>query len=259
MAEAQSGDDGDEVDPLIGLFVDTYQGSENVLLADPDAPDDSVRVLASTTVGTVARTACSTAGTRGISLQMLGEVECLRPGTLARIDNVSGVSLSAGALPRLSAAAVGKLRSAAAGGALSLSSATRSTAQQFVLYYWYVNRRCTNVVKLAARPGRSNHESGVAIDVPEYSAARSRLSANGFQWFGSGDPVHFDYVGAGAVDIRSLMVKAFQRLWNRNNPGDRIAEDGAWGAQTSARMDRAPAGGFATGPACSALTALESP
>lgn len=258
MAEAVGGDEGGgEVDPLIGLFADTYQGTENVLLADPDAPEGSPSVLATTTVGTVARTACSTAGTRGISLQMLGEVECLRPGTLKRIDNLPGVSLSAGALPRLNAAAADKLRSAAAAGALSLSSATRSTAQQFVLYYWYVNRRCTNVVVKAARPGRSNHESGVAIDVPSYAAARSRLSANSYQWFGSGDPVHFDYVGAGAVDIRSHMVKAFQRLWNRNNPADRIAEDGVWGTQTSVRMDRAPAAGFAQGPTCAAAASLE--
>jgi Carboxypeptidase regulatory-like domain len=72
----------------------------------------------------------------------------------------------------------------------------------------------------------------------------------GFRWLGSSDVVHFDYTGAGAVDIRPLAVKAFQRLWNRNNPGDRIAEDGAWGPSTAARMDRAPAAGFTTGAQC---------
>lgn len=261
MAEADAPDDGGDdadIDPLRGLFVDTYYGEENVLLADPDVPESGFQVTAATTVGTVARTACSTAGTRGISLQMLGEVECLRPGTLKRIDNIANVSLGAGALPRLNAAAADRLRTAASSAAISLSSATRSTAQQFVLYYWYVNRRCTNVVSLAARPGTSNHESGVAIDVPSYSTHKTRLTNNGFRWLGSSDPVHFDYVGSGAVDIRSLMVKAFQRLWNRNNPSDRIAEDGAWGPQTSARMDRSPAAGFAKGAACSALAALEA-
>lgn len=262
MAEAGSPDDDSgedaDIDPLRGVFVDTYYGEENVLLADPDVPEAGFTVSAATTVGTVARTACSTAGTRGISLQMLGEVECLRPNTLKRIDNIPNLSLGAGALPRLNAAAADRLRTAASSSAISLSSATRSTAQQFVLYYWYVNRRCTNVVSLAARPGTSNHESGVAIDVPSYSTHKTRLTNAGFRWLGSSDPVHFDYAGSGAVDIRSLMVKSFQRLWNRNNPSDRIAEDGAWGPQTSARMDRSPAAGFAKGASCAALTALEA-
>jgi hypothetical protein len=259
-AEADDGEvgGGDGIDPLIGTLVDTYDGEANVLLGDPDAPDGNLAMLAGTTVGTLARTACTTAGARGLSLQMLGEVECLRPGTLKRIDNISGVSLSSSVLPRLNAAAADHLRTAAAGGAISLSSATRSTAQQFILYYWYTHQRCTTVVKLAAKPGSSNHESGIAIDVPSYTAARTRLGNAGFRWFGSGDPVHFDYTGAGAVDIRSLMVKAFQRLWNRNHSTDRISEDGAWGPQTSLRMDKSPAAGFATGAACLALTALDA-
>jgi hypothetical protein len=133
---------------------------------------------------------------------------------------------------------------------MSISSSTRATAQQYVLYYWYSNGRCTGVVSLAAQPGRSNHESGVAIDVPAYGTWKSKLTARGFAWFGSSDAVHFDYRGSGAVDIRPLAVKAFQRLWNRNNPNDRIGEDGAWGPATASRMDKAPAGGFAIGPQC---------
>ena len=245
-----------EIDPLIGTL--SYDGEENILLADPDAPEAGATISAAATVGSIARGACSTAGARGVSLQMLAEVECLRPGALARIDNIPGVTLGAGALPRLNKGAASRLRTAAAAGALSLSSATRSTAQQFILYYWYTHQRCTNVVSLAAQPGRSNHESGVAVDVPSYSAAKARLTSNGFVWHGSSDPVHFDYTGSGAVDIRSLMVKSFQRLWNRNNSGDKITEDGVWGPNTSARMDRSPAAGFARGATCAALTALES-
>ena len=44
-----------------------------------------------------------------------------------------------------------------------------------------------------------------------------------FSWLGASDPVHFDYVGPGAVGDKSLGVLAFQRLWNRNNPTDRIS------------------------------------
>lgn len=230
--------------------MDEDDGEQDILLRDPDLPDRWL-FAAGATVGQVARTACSTAGVRALSLQLLAEVECLRPGTLARIDNIANVSLGAGALPRLNAGAASALRGAASsGGTLSLSSATRATAQQYVLYYWYANGRCTSVVSLAARPGRSNHESGVAIDVPAYGTWKSKLTARGFSWFGAGDAVHFDYRGSGAVDIRPLAVKAFQRLWNRNHAGDRIAEDGVWGPATASRMDRAPAGGFAIGPQC---------
>jgi hypothetical protein len=177
-------------------------------------------------------------------------VNCLRPGTLTSIASIPGVSLGAGALPQLNVGAARALAAATGGSAISISSTTRATAQQYVLYYWYTHGRCTSVVGLAAKPGRSNHESGVALDVPAYSSWKSRLAAKGFTWLGANDPVHFDYAGAGAVDIRSLAVKAFQRLWNRNHPGDRIAEDGVWGDATAARMDRSPAGGFASGPAC---------
>lgn len=240
-------DDGSQTDAEDGVEEEVVH---DVFLRDPDIPDRFL-FAANQTVGQVARTACSTAGVRPLSEQLLAEVECLRPGTLSRIDNIANVSLGAGALPKLNSAAATALRNTVAGGGtMSISSSTRATAQQYVLYYWYANGRCTSVVSLAAKPGRSNHESGVALDVPAYTTWKSKLTARGFAWLGSSDPVHFDFRGSGAVDIRPLAVKAFQRLWNRNNPNDRIAEDGAWGPATSSRMDRAPAGGFAIGPQC---------
>jgi len=238
--------------------LDDDDGDDNVLLSDPDLPDRFV-FAGATTVGAVARTACSTAGARGLSEQLLAEVECMRPDTLTSIANVPGVSLGAGVLSQLNKGAASALRAAVAGSSMSISSATRSTAQQYILYYWYTHGRCTSVVSLAAKPGRSNHESGVAIDVPSYSGWKARLSARGFAWLGSSDPVHFDYRGSGAVDIRPLAVKAFQRLWNRNHPGDRIAEDGVWGNDTASRMDRAPAGGFDIGAQCGTTTTPTPP
>lgn len=228
---------------------DDAENDEDILLSDPDVPDRSLFAIG-TTVGDVARTACSTAGVRPLAEQLLAEVNCLRPGTLTSIADVPGVSLGAGALPQLNASAAAALRRANNGAAISISSSTRATAQQYVLYYWYQHGRCTSVVSLAAAPGRSNHESGLALDVPAYSSWKARLQAQGWHWLGSSDAVHFDYQGSGAVDLRPLAVKAFQRLWNRNNPGDRIAEDGAWGPSTASRMDRSPAAGFAQGPTC---------
>ena len=240
--------DGRDVDAEVD-DPDAYDGEENVLLADPDVPDRFV-FAGGTTVGAIARTACSTAGAAALSEQLLAEVECMRPGTLTSIAGVPGLRLNPGMLSQLNRGAAGALRAAVAGSSLALNSATRSTAQQYILHYWYAHGRCTGVVSLAARPGRSNHESGLAIDTSAYAGWRTRLSARGFRWLGSADPVHFDYTGAGAVDIRAHAVKAFQRLWNRNRPGDRIAEDGVWGPDTAARMDRAPAGGFDRGATC---------
>ena len=52
------------------------------------------------------------------------------------------------------------------------------------------------------------------------------------------------------MDLRSQTVLAFQRLWNRNNPRDRIAEDGDYGPATESRLRRTPADGFPIGASC---------
>ena len=62
--------------------------------------------------------------------------------------------------------------------------------------------------------------------------------------------MHFDYVGAGAVSLSGTDVLAFQRLWNLNNPNDKIAEDGQYGPATEARIQSSPADGFAAAPIC---------
>jgi hypothetical protein len=201
-------------------------------------------VLSAATTG-----ACTTAVVRGLAEQLVDEVECVRPGTMARIDGAPGVTLGASVFPFLQRPAAESLRGAAEVRALTINSALRTVVQQFVLYSWYRNGRCTSVVSLAAPPGRSNHEAGLAVDVSEYGAVKSTLTARGFRWLGGGDPVHFDYV-AGGVDVRYLSVLAFQRLWNRNQPGDRIGEDGAWGPATEARVKQAPSAGFALGASC---------
>jgi hypothetical protein len=74
------------------------------------------------------------------------------------------------------------------------------------------------------------------------------MSAKGWAHDVPGDPVHFDHNAS--PDIRGKDVLAFQRLWNRNNPTDKIGEDGAYAPQTEARLKQAPATGFAAGPTC---------
>ncbi|MBP8807927.1 MAG: M15 family metallopeptidase [Kofleriaceae bacterium] len=202
------------------------------------------------TVAEVARTQCTAVAVRPLSDQVLAEMMCLRPGALAAIDDLPGVALGANASPVLNAAAARALRAAADGSPLWLYSTTRTVAQQYVYHAWYRSRTCCEVVTLAAAPGSSNHESGLAIDVPDHSAWRDRLTARGFRWFGRRDVVHFDYRGRGKIDLRRLGVRAFQRLWNRNHPDDRIREHGRWDAATARRMARAPADGFPLGPDC---------
>ncbi len=211
-----------------------------------DAPVEA----AGLTVDDVARTQCTAYLVRPLSDQILAEVACLRPGVLAPIDDIPGVELGANASPLLNAAAAKALRAAADGSALWIFSTTRTVAQQYVYHAWYRHKQCRSVVSLAAPPGRSNHESGLAIDVPSYGAWRARLHARGYRWLGRSDVVHFDYRGRGKVDLRRLGVRAFQRLWNRNHPDDRIREHGRWDTATARRMAKAPAGGFAIGPSC---------
>ena len=220
-------------------------------LAAPSAAtaDDDVP-RAALTVDEVARTQCSAAAVRPLSDQLLAEVACLRPGVLAAIDDIPGVELGINAAPLLDAAAARALRAAADGSPLWIYSTTRTLAQQYVYHHWYRHRRCPSVVALAAPPGRSNHESGLAIDVPDYAAWKARLRGAGFRWLGRRDRVHFDYRGRGAGDLRRLSVRAFQRLWNRHHPDDRIREHGRWDAATARRLARAPADGFARGPTC---------
>ena len=51
---------------------------------------------------------------------------------------------------------------------------------------------------------------------------------------------------------------AFQRLWNRNNPGAKISEDGAYGPQTESKLRQSPSTGFAKGAGCVAAAEYQA-
>jgi hypothetical protein len=209
--------------------------------------DDGV-ALTSATVDEAMRTRCSTASVRGLALQLIDELNVMRPGRMEPIDDIPNVDLGSAVIPFLQAPAARALRAAAGrrrSSTMTINSALRTLPQQYLLYQWYVRGRCG--IGLAARPGRSNHETGTALDIDSPSSWRSSMEASGFRWLGSSDPVHFDYVAGGTENLASLSVRAFQRLWNRNHPEDRIAEDGVYGPQTEARLRRAPADGFRSG------------
>jgi hypothetical protein len=206
---------------------------------------EDVTAAAGTVEGTVSR-ACSTSSVHGLAQQLIDEIECMAPGTLRRIDGLAGVHLDPVVFPYLQTPAAHALRIAGAKTPVHVESALRTIPQQYLLYRWYQGGRCS--IRLAARVGHSNHEQGLAVDISEEHT--SAMTAAGFRWFGSGDPVHNDYVGDGTVDLLGLSTRAFQRLWNLNHANDRIAEDGDYGPQTEARLKVSPAAGFAHGATC---------
>jgi LAS superfamily LD-carboxypeptidase LdcB len=123
---------------------------------------------------------------------------------------------------------------------ITLNSAFRSSAEQYLLYEQYQRGMCG--ITLAASPGNSNHEGGRAVDTSNYNYWNNYLPNNGWtHTYPSNDPVHFDYQGS--PDISRQNLQAFQRLWNRHN-GDKIDEDGIYGPATQSALSRSPCGGW---------------
>lgn len=205
-----------------------------------DADPVSVAVAAS----------CTTSVVKGLSTQLIDEIQCLRPGTFRSIEGLRGFELGSAVFPWLQAPAREALVAAQErrGATMAIDSALRTLPQQLLLYRWYKAGRCG--ISLAASPGKSNHEAGLSVDVQDNAAWREAMAAHGFAWFGPSDPVHFDFEGEGRIDIGGLSVLAFQRLWNRNHPDDPIDEDGAYGPVTEERLTRSPVGGFRRGAEC---------
>ena len=192
---------------------------------------------------------CTTTVVHPLSMQLLDELECLNPGTMDSIDSYPEIDLGRGAFPVIQRAAAEHLAmAAAAAGGLTLNSSLRTIAQQYLLYEWFLRGKCD--ISLAAKPGTSNHESGLAVDVAEKGNVQEAMQTHGFEWFGSRDAVHYDYVGDDAIDLRRLSVKAFQRLWNLNVPENPVEVDGVFGEQTQARLSVTPADGFPLSPTC---------
>jgi uncharacterized protein (TIGR03382 family) len=213
--------------------------------ADPDEHYSQIESYA--TVASYSTSTCSTAVVRGLSLQIADEVGCANPTGLVKFAAGGNLQITSNAvLPYLSARARTDLMDVAKSRTVQVNSAFRTVAQQYLLYRWYQLGRCG--ITAAATPGRSNHESGRALDLANYSSLIGPMGTQGWSHSVPGDPVHFDHLAS--PDIRGRDVAAFQRLWNRNHPNDKIAEDGVYGPQTEARLRQAPAEGFAIGASC---------
>ena len=210
-------------------------------------PESTSEIESESTVSSYIGASCSTAVVIGLSKQIADEVGCANPTGLVKFAPSGNLKVTSNAvLPYLSASGKSALQTVAQTSVVQVNSAFRTVAQQYLLYQWYAAGRCG--ITAAAHPGASNHESGRAVDLANYSSVISAMGAHGWSHDVPGDPVHFDHLGS--PDIRGRDVAAFQRLWNRNHPSDTIAADGAYGPQTEARLRQAPAEGFPIGPTC---------
>ncbi len=201
-----------------------------------------------TTVGNIIKTkadgTCDTALVKNLSLQVIDEMNLLIPNVLVSFDDldVSGDRAKVNFFLQPKAKEALRLAIKRRGKTLRLNSAYRTVVQQHILFNWQGS--CG--ISIAAKPGLSNHEDGFAIDTPDFQEWIPTLEAQGWEWFGPPDEVHFTFTGGGVRnDIGDIGVKAFQILWNKYNPNDLIDEDGAYGPETAARLDRSPANGFA--------------
>lgn len=194
-------------------------------------------------VGSLIDEACSTEVVLPLSFQIAEEAACLAPDALTSFSEGPGVSFESGAvIPYATFAARSDLAAAADAGAdLLITSAYRTVVQQLLLRRWFEAGRCD--VFAAALPGRSNHESGRAIDVGNFADVAGVLPDHGWEQTVDGDPVHFDHLAS--PDYRGYDVRGFQRLWNRNHPAEPIGEDGVYGPETEMALLRAPSDGFA--------------
>ena len=202
---------------------------------------------ASTVADNVSSAGCSTGVVLGLARQISDELACENPNTLVTFDpSDSIVFTNSAVLPYLEVDARADLLAVAQTGVLQVNSAFRTVAQQYLLYKWYESGSCG--ITDAATVGTSNHETGRAIDLQNNAAEVAAMAADSWAHDVPGDVVHFDHNAS--QDLRGQDTLAFQHLWNLNHPDDLIGEDGDYGPQTEARLEQAPATGFAIGPSC---------
>jgi uncharacterized protein (TIGR03382 family) len=199
------------------------------------------------TVSSYQTSTCSTSVVIGLSKQISDEIGCANPTGLVKFTAGGNLQITSNSvLPYLSSIAKQDIMDVAATKVVQINSAFRTVAQQYLLYRWFQLGRCG--ITAAATPGRSNHESGRALDLANYSQVISPMAAQGWAHDVPGDDVHFDHLAS--PDIRGRDVLAFQKLWNRNHPTDKIAEDGDYGPATESRLKQSPSEGFAIGASC---------
>jgi uncharacterized protein (TIGR03382 family) len=221
---------------------------------EPGADEEYSTTESYATVSGYTTSTCSTAVVLGLSKQIADEVSCANPTGLVKLTIGGNLQITSNSvMAYLSMKAKTDIEAVAQGRVVRINSAYRTVPSQYLLYRWYQLGRCG--ITAAATPGNSNHESGRALDLANYSSVISAMGARGWAHDVPGDPVHFDHLSS--PDIRGRDVLAFQKLWNRNHADDMIAEDGDYGPNTESRLRKSPAEGFPIGPTCLGTRELE--
>ena len=203
------------------------------------------------TVQHAAIDSCTTASVDGLSRQIIAQARCIRPNAFVPLPSRPNLVIAPQVFPYLELEARDHLLKAIDARPkqkMTINSALRTVAQQYLVWRWSATKRCG--VPLATPPGQSNHEVGFALDIAEAASWRPALEAQDFKWLGASDRVHFDYKSSSSAGRVATDVLAFQKLWNKNHPTDKIAEDGRYSPATEQRLKQAPADGFTLGPSC---------
>lgn len=189
---------------------------------------------------------CSTGQVEGLSQQIIDRL--LKKGFLAPLKHELIICSGRQNNPYLQPLAVRSLIKAveSANSKLIINSCLRTVPQQYMLYQQYLNKICG--ITAAALPGRSNHQSGLAIDVTDYKYWKPILERHGWRWLGNWDRWHFDYTHGSNLGLGSIQIEEFQQLWNENNPNDLLKVDGIWGDATANAVAVSPANGFRSFP-----------
>ena len=186
-------------------------------------------------------TSCSTDVAYGLTMQIAAEMG--KMGHTFKTLDSTWIHCSTPCVNQLVGPAADALASAAKSknDYITLNSAWRSAAQQYLLYRWYQKGTCG--IGLAAHPGSSNHEGGRAIDTSSYNYWYDALTSHGwYHSYPTSDPVHYDYSGVG--DLAATNLIAYQKLWNLNYPDQKIAEDGVYGPATEKAFYNTRCDGF---------------
>lgn len=194
---------------------------------------------------------CSTVSIEGLSKQIIEQARCINPKAVVPLPSRPNLVTGPYVFPYLQAEARDRLvrvLDAHKNATMKVNSALRTVAQQYLVWRWSASKTCG--VELATRPGESNHELGLALDIADHASWRSALEAEQFHWLGASDRVHFDYKAPDATPRKMTDVLAFQKLWNRNHPNDPVNEDGIYSPAVEQRLKKAPPDGFSTGPSC---------
>lgn len=214
------------------------------------------------TVQQAAIDSCTTASVDGLSRQIIAQARCIKPNAFVPLPSRPNLVVASQVYPYLELEAKNRLVKALDSRPkqkMTVNSALRTVAQQYLVWRWSQTKRCG--VPLATPPGESNHEIGVALDIAEAGTWRPALEAQQFKWLGASDRVHFDYRGGVAANAGSSRtdVLAFQKLWNRNHPNEKLNEDGRYSPAVEQRLKSAPPDGFALGPSCGAPSKPSAP